>query len=130
MFLENGSFRYGAITHSYSQRLMPKVFLWINQSNIFILNWPISDVSNCNSLVWKDAIQKLCLAGIRTQRRVLRVERIFMAPEFESTSRKDAITLFSISNANVGSNFESRNLISLIQDRPISMRMKGKRRGP
>jgi len=37
-------------------------------------------------------IQKLCLAGIRTQRRILRVERTFMAPEYESTSRKEVIT--------------------------------------
>jgi len=40
---------------------------------------------------------------------VLRVERTFMAPEYGSTPRKDAITSFSTSNAIVGPNFEEFN---------------------
>jgi len=38
------------------------------------------------------------------QWRVLRVERTFMAPEYGSTSRKDAIPPFSESSAIVGPN--------------------------
>jgi len=60
----------------------------------------------------KGRIQKLCLAS--TQRRALRVERTFMTPEYESTSRKDAMTPFSTSSAIVGPN--SRNLIPLTRD--------------
>jgi len=59
-------------------------------------------------------IQKLCLAG--TQKRVLRVERIFMALEYGSMSGKVAITPFSKSSASVGPNFESMNLILLTWD--------------
>jgi len=47
---------------------------------------------------------------------VLRVERIFMPPEYGSMSRKDAITPFSTNSAIVGPNFDSRNLILLIRD--------------
>jgi len=43
-------FGHGAIIHSHSQRSVLEVFL-LDQSDIFILNWPISDVSNCNPLV-------------------------------------------------------------------------------
>jgi len=34
----NGLFGYGAIAHSHLQRSMFRVFPWINQSDIFILN--------------------------------------------------------------------------------------------
>jgi len=41
---------------------------------------------------------------VYAQRRVLRVERTFMAPEYGLTSRKDAMTPLSTSSAVVGSN--------------------------
>jgi len=63
--------------------------------------------------VWKDALSN-CISQAHAQR--LRVERTFVAPEYGSTSRKDAITPFSTSSAVVGPNFESRNLILLTQD--------------
>jgi len=34
----NDSFRHGTITYSHSQRSVLRVFPWINQSDIFILN--------------------------------------------------------------------------------------------
>jgi len=64
----------------------------------------------------KNAIQKLCLASIRTEACAASRTRTFMAPEYGSTFRRDAITSFSKSSAIVGSNFESRNLISLTRD--------------
>jgi len=39
-----------AIAHSHSQRPMLEFFPWINQSDIFTLNWSINDVSNCSPL--------------------------------------------------------------------------------
>jgi len=44
------------------------------------------------------------VSQVYAQRRVLRVERTFMALEYGSTSRKDAITPFSMSSAIVGPN--------------------------
>jgi len=64
--------------------------------------------------MWKDAFN--CTSQIHAQWRALRVKRTFIAPEYESTSRKDAITPFSTSSAIVGPNFESRNLILLTWD--------------
>jgi len=37
-------------------------------------------------------IQKLCVSQVHAQRRVLRIERTFMGPEYGSTSRKDAFS--------------------------------------
>jgi len=37
---------------SHSQQSVLRVFFWINQSDIFILNRPIVLVSNCNPLDW------------------------------------------------------------------------------
>jgi len=39
-------------------------------------------------------IQKLYLAGTRTEARVARIKRTFMTLEYESMSRKDALTPF------------------------------------
>jgi len=45
-----------------------------------------------------------------------RVERTFIAPEYGSTSRKDAMTPFSREQCDRRSCFESRNLIPLTRD--------------
>jgi len=56
----------------------------------------------------EERIQKLCLAGTRTEARV--ASRMhFMAPKYGST-------FFSKSSATVDLNFESMNLILLIRD--------------
>jgi len=48
--------------------------------------------------VWKDVFRN-CVSQAHAQRRALRVERTFMAREYGSTSRKDAMTPFSMSSA-------------------------------
>jgi len=53
--------------------------------------------------VWKD-VSVTVISQACTQWRVPPVERTFMAPEYGSTSLKDAITPFSESNALVGPN--------------------------
>jgi len=42
------------------------------------------------------------ISQVHAQRRALRIERTFTAPEYGSTSRKDAMTPFSSSSALVG----------------------------
>jgi len=54
------------------------------------------------------------ISQAHAQRRVLRVERTFMASEYES--RKHAITPFSKSSVIIDPNFESRNLILSTRD--------------
>jgi len=49
---------YSPIAHSLSQRPVLKVFPWINQSDIFILNWSISYMSNCNPLANETLLYK------------------------------------------------------------------------
>jgi len=52
LWVGNGSFGHSSIewpTVTHSDRYL-EFFPWINQSDILILNWPISDVSNCNPL--------------------------------------------------------------------------------
>jgi len=50
LWIGNGSFGHSAIADSHSDRYL-EFFPWINQLDILILNWPISDVSNCNHLL-------------------------------------------------------------------------------
>jgi len=59
-----------------------------NPEGVFFINW-----KEWEGGVWKDVFSN-CISQVHAQWRVLRVERIFMAPEYESTSRKNAITLF------------------------------------
>jgi len=56
----------------------------------------------------KEGRNGVTLSQVYAQRRVLRVERTFAAPEYGSTSRKDAMTPFSSSSALVGPNSSQR----------------------
>jgi len=75
----------------------------------------LSILRNEKEGVWKDAFRNR-ISQVHAQWRTLRVERTSIAPEYGSTSRKDAITPFFTSSAIVGPNFESRNLILLTRD--------------
>jgi len=43
---------------------------------------------NLKEEIWKDAFSN-CISQVHAQWRMLRVERTFMVPEYESTFRKD-----------------------------------------
>jgi len=72
--------------------------------------------------IYRRMLFRNCVSQVHVQRRVLRIERSFMAgflwafPEYGSMSRKDAITSFSKNSAIVDPNFESKNLILLTRD--------------
>jgi len=74
----------------------------------FFINWKKWEGGDMEGRI------QYCISQVHAQRRVLQVERTFMAPEYES--RKDAMTPFSSSSAIIGPNFESRSLILLTWD--------------